>query len=203
MPRTGRPRGFDRDAALQQAMHQFWQDGYESTSLTQLKSCMGEISAPSFYAAFGSKEQLFSEVIELYISTHGQVMSSLQDHTLEPRDAIERALRQTAAMQTDKRHPAGCLIVLSTSLYPPKSAALQAALLAKRARTRAGLLACVKRAIDHGTLPRSVDAHVLSTLFDTFLQGITVMAREGTSLRRLEAAIVQLFSVWDNLAVGD
>ena len=47
MAQMGRPRTFDRDAAITQAMHLFWEHGYDSTSLSQLKANMGSgISAP-------------------------------------------------------------------------------------------------------------------------------------------------------------
>lgn len=59
MAQMGRPRTFDRDQAVEQAMHLFWQHGYDATSLSQLKAGLGGgISAPSFYAAFGSKDAL-------------------------------------------------------------------------------------------------------------------------------------------------
>lgn len=197
MARTGRPRGFDRNEALHQAMHQFWRDGYESSSLAQLKACMGDISAPSFYAAFGSKEDLFAEVVTLYSGTHGKVMDGLFDLALAPRLALEQALRASARMQTDSGHPSGCLLVLSASICPPHPPALQQQLQADRVRTRTALRDCVQRAIDGGALPATVDAEVLSTVFDTFLQGMTAMARAGVPLATLEAAITQLLMVWD------
>ena len=108
MARMGRPRTFDRDVAITQAMHLFWQHGYDATSLSQLKASIGGgITAPSFYAAFGSKQALFSEVMERYLNTHGRVTESLFDTTLPPKDAIERTLRRSAKMQCEPDHPKG------------------------------------------------------------------------------------------------
>jgi len=107
MPRTGRPRGFDRDLAVQQAMRLFWEQGYEATSLAQLKGAMGGIAPASFYAAFKSKEALFREVLDRYLVTHGQVTAPLLDPAVPPRMAVEQSLRASARMQTDGAHPLG------------------------------------------------------------------------------------------------
>ena len=56
MSNLGRPRTFNREKALNKAMEIFWAKGYEGATLTDLQKAMGGITAPSFYAAFGSKE---------------------------------------------------------------------------------------------------------------------------------------------------
>lgn len=66
MPRTGRPRAFKREKAVTAAMNLFWEHGFESTSLSQLRAAMRYISAASFYAAFDSKEALFREAVDRY-----------------------------------------------------------------------------------------------------------------------------------------
>ena len=197
MARTGRPRGFDRDLAVQQAMRLFWEQGYEATSLAQLKAAMGDLAPGSFYAAFTSKEALFREVIDRYLATHGQVTAPLLDPGVPPRQAVEQSLRGSARMQTDGTHPLGCLVVMSTGACSPENGHLQAVLAAERQRNRAGLRACVERAIASGELHGDTDASGLAAVFDAFLAGLSIEARDDVSLPILEAGITELMRLWD------
>lgn len=199
MTAMGRPRTFDRDKAVEEAMHIFWQNGYESTSLSQLKSGIGNgISAPSFYAAFGSKEALFQECAQRYLSTYALVTESLWEAELAPRDAIEITLRRSAKMQCERGHPKGCMVGLSVISTPSdENAAVIAPLTRSRARTRAGIVACVKRGIESSELRADIDEHALSTVFDSFLLGLSTLARDGIRYSVLDAAITQVMLVWD------
>lgn len=68
------PRTFERDRAIDEAMHLFRKNGYESTSLARRKAGIGGgIPAPSFYAAFGSKEALFRPCVQRYLSAYARV----------------------------------------------------------------------------------------------------------------------------------
>ena len=70
-----RPREFDADVALEQAMQVFWDMGYQSASLSSLTRAMG-ISKSSFYEAFGSKHELYLSALEYYNATvSGRVLS--------------------------------------------------------------------------------------------------------------------------------
>ncbi len=199
MPRTGRPRGFDKEQAIEQAMRLFWAQGYEATSLAQLKATMGGLSTASFYAAFGSKEDLFREVLGRYLRSHGRVLSSLKDASLPPRESIERALRLSARMQTDPKHPPGCLLVLSQSIGSPENRHLQAWVATEREANRANLQSCVERAVASGELSRNTDVRALAEVFNTFLVGLSTQARDGASRTALEKAVSQLMSLWDAL----
>ncbi len=61
----GRPRAFNIDIALDQALLLFWRKGYLGTSLSDLTEAMG-INRPSLYAAFGNKETLFRKALGRY-----------------------------------------------------------------------------------------------------------------------------------------
>lgn len=197
MARTGRPREFDRDKAIDAATALFWAQGYEPTSLTQLKSCMGNISPASFYAAFGSKEALFREVVQHYLATYGQVMAPLWDESLSSRDAIERTLRGSARMQAARTHPCGCLVVSGASNCSPENEPVQALLGSERQRTRAGIRACVERAVANGELRNCAATKVLPDILATFLHGMTCEVRDGATSTQLDAAITSLLTLWD------
>ena len=66
----GRPQEFDRDKILDRAVTTFWAKGYKDASLDDLTESMG-INRPSLYATFGSKHDLFMEVIDRYSVTLG------------------------------------------------------------------------------------------------------------------------------------
>ena len=199
MAQMGRPRNFDRDHAVEQAMHLFWQHGYDATSLAQLKAGLGGgISAPSFYAAFGSKEALFDECVQRYLATYAQVTECLWDETLLPRQAIETALRQSARMQCEDGHPKGCMVALGVMSAPsPENARVADALTQSRLRTRAGFVACVEHAMRAGQLPAQTQASVLAAVFDSFLQGVSILARDNVPHAVIDAAISQLLMAWD------
>lgn len=199
MAQMGRPRAFDRDQAVDQALHLFWEHGYESTSLAQLKANMGAgISAPSFYAAFGSKEALYGEAVQRYLDTYARVNDSLWDDDIAPRDAIEQSLRRSARMQCERGHPKGCMVALGVMSAPtPEHAAVAKPLTESRLRTRAGFLRCVERGIASGELAADTDARSLATVFDSFLVGLSTLARDGVRYPAFDAAITQVLKVWD------
>ena len=105
----GRPRAFDRDQALDQALHVFWDKGYEGTSIADLTGAMG-INPPSLYAAFGNKEALFRAALDRYEDFHDQIM---EEAFAAPtaREAMTRLLEGTADRLSDKDKPKGCLMV--------------------------------------------------------------------------------------------
>jgi AcrR family transcriptional regulator len=105
---VGRPRSFDRDAALAVATETFWRNGYEETSISTLVGAIG-IAPPSLYAAFGDKSSLFHEAAAVYIANlREQVETCLAEPSA--RGAIQRLLVTAARAHTDPATPPGCLV---------------------------------------------------------------------------------------------
>ncbi|WP_242141216.1 TetR/AcrR family transcriptional regulator [Sphingomonas sp. TREG-RG-20F-R18-01] len=197
MARTGRPRAFDRDEAVLHAMHLFWEHGFEGVSLERLRRTMGGISSASFYAAFGSKEALYRETLNRYLTTHGAVMMVLRDEGLPPRQRLERALRESAQMQTAPNHPTGCMVTLSSTICSQGGYSVQALTSAERAANREAILACITNAIDDRTLRPDTNHAGLATLFEALLVGLSIQARDGVSTEDLDAAVTEALNAWD------
>jgi TetR/AcrR family transcriptional repressor for divergent bdcA len=197
--RTGRPRKFDPDAALDVALRLFWEHGFEATTLATLQREMG-VSTASFYAAFGSKEELFRAVIERYGSTFGRVMDAVRDPALPPREALETTLRASVAMQSDPTHPPGCLYALSASTCLPQSQEAHDRVLDLRTDDRERITACVRRGIASGELGPDTDADSLAAVFHSFMLGISTLVRDGVPRPALEAAVTGVMTAWDAAA---
>src|SRR5690606_23533847 len=108
-------------------------------------------------------------------------------------------LRRSAKMQCEPEHPRGCLVALGLmSACSEESQLISQPLANARAVNRAGIVACVERAIALGELPSTVVPEALATMIDSFLLGLSPLARDGVPHATLDAAITALMSVWDS-----
>ncbi|AOW89864.1 MULTISPECIES: TetR/AcrR family transcriptional regulator [Streptomyces] len=198
MSPVGRPRTFDMEAVLEAAMLLFWEQGYEATSLAQLRETTG-LSSASLYGAFGSKEGLFEKAVEHYIAGPGSVTDVVADEAGSPREAIARLLHGSINMQTDTSHPRGCLVALSGTVRAPGAgeAGARKVVAARRAADRARIRACVLRGIAAGELAEDTDVDGVTSMIHSFLLGISTQVCDGTSARHLHAAADAVLANWD------
>ena len=203
MNRTGRPREFDRDEALQRAMDLFWAQGYEGTTLADLQKAMGGITAPSFYAAFGSKEALFKEAVELYHKTQG--VPSLKALTEGPtaRASVEGLLRAVAGSFSQSGKPRGCLVVLGAINCMPANKSVQDFMGEQRALREKFIRQRLRRGIAEGDVPSGTDINTLASFYTSVVDGMAIRARDGTSRKTLKSIADCAMAAWDPLGSGD
>ncbi|WP_428485890.1 TetR/AcrR family transcriptional regulator [Rhodopila sp.] len=182
----GRPQGFDRETALQQAMTLFWERGYEGTTFDELIAAMG-ISPSSFYNSFGSKERLYQAAIDHYITCASCWFGRVLSEATTTRTAFERLLDAAAAEFTRDDRPAGCMISLEGTHLPPALASVRGRLMAHRAMSEQALAERLRRGVMSGDLPADTDVEVLAAFFSALFRGIAVQARDGASRERLMA----------------
>lgn len=194
----GRPRNFDRALALRRAMEVFWARGYEGTSLSDLTEAMG-IERPSLYAAFGCKEALFREAVDLYNEIEGAPARRVLETAPTARQAIETMLRDYAATYTQAGKPPGCMIVLSALLGTPQNQEVRDHLARHRRESRLALKARIARGMAEGDVPATADAPRIGGFYATLLEGLSIQARDGASRPDLEAIIDGAMAAWESL----
>lgn len=191
----GRPRAFDRDQALAQAMDVFWRHGYEGASLAELTKAMG-INPPSLYAAFGNKEGLFRAVLDHYAELRGDFMAEVMAAPTA-REAAERFLRGTAelaAAGADK--PGGCLVLQSGLACSAGSEPVAENLADRRGETECLLKTRFERARDEGDLPAGAEPIALARYLTAVTQGMAVQAAGGATAADLRPVAEMALRAW-------
>ena len=195
MTRLGRPRTFEREEALKSAMELFWSRGYDGVSLTDLQKAMGDITAPSFYAAFGSKEKLFREAVDLYIKTRQIPIKRALAEEVTARASIEKFLLTTAEFFSQPNKPHGCLVVLGAINCTNTS--LQELLRDRRASGERLILQILRQGVAKGDLPTTVELKALAAFYSTVMNGLAIKARDGASRKELKNIVSSAMAAWD------
>jgi AcrR family transcriptional regulator len=192
----GRPRTFDRDAALAAAMRLFWARGYEATSLNELTEAMG-IRPGSLYAAFGDKKALFKEAVQAYARTPvgAFVGAALREEPTAYR-AVARILREAATIYPDPSHPAGCLTISAATNVTVQDADIEAFLRNLRNANLAVLCDRLRTARQEGELPADADPHALAGYFAVVIQGMSQRARDGADAAELAQIAETALIAW-------
>lgn len=192
-----RPRGrqatFDRDEALDAALDLFWRHGYEGVSIADLTKAIG-IAAPSLYHAFGSKADLYREVLRHYGS--GGLGPDEIAQAGSSYDAAREMLERGIAAVTVPGKPLGCMVSSGMLMTSAENADLAAELKAMRAASRKALERRIARDIKEGLLPDTTDAAALARFFMAVLQGISVQAVDGAKAAELFPIAALALEAW-------
>lgn len=190
----GRPRGFDRDQALEAALMEFWRHGYEATSIATLTKAMG-INPPSLYAAFGDKRRLFTAAVQRYAQTHGDYGTRALGQPTA-RGVVETMLRLAATGYTQAGHPPGCLVIDGATNTSQASQDVAEELRGYREGTKQAIAKRISADVEAGALPPGTDAAGLATFYAAVIQGMSTQARDGASEADLQRVADVALAAW-------
>lgn len=190
----GRPREFEIDEALDQALELFWRKGYEGTSLSDLTDAMG-ITRPSLYAAFGNKEELFRKALDRYDDT---CMAFTRTALKEPtaRKVVDKLLHGFADAQTDQVHPPGCMGVNGALACSEEAEPIKQELTGRRVAGEIALGRRLEEARAAGDLPADCAPADLARYVMTVAHGMAIQASSGACREALYAVVGMTMKAW-------
>ncbi|MEM6497592.1 MAG: TetR/AcrR family transcriptional regulator [Pseudomonadota bacterium] len=187
-----RPREFDTDEALQDAMNVFWEKGYEGASLPDLLEGMG-ITRGSLYKAYTDKKNLFL-----------QALSNYDRDVLEPAILLLRTRRGDvtpppiqqifASVLVDARRGdrRGCLICNAAAGSAAEDEEIGRIVAAMLKRLKNAFVFALKEESGESTI-RDADVARRAQVLTTTYVGLRVLLRSGAPVKDLENTIAGLF----------
>ncbi|MGW2630270.1 TetR/AcrR family transcriptional regulator [Streptomyces chattanoogensis] len=184
----GRPKQFDPDAAVDQAMEVFWRKGYAATTPQDLVDALG-IGKGSLYNAFGNKHALFEKALRRYRDSQSLALIEMLEEKGPVKDRLRKALRFLA--ETDLADPdrRGCMAVNAAAELARTDEV--AADLVRRMfdRTEGAFRALVEEGQRTGEIAPGRDARAIGSLLLNTVVGLRLMARIAEGSDRLSRVI--------------
>jgi TetR/AcrR family transcriptional repressor of nem operon len=192
---VGRPKNFEPDAVIAQAMDAFWTNGYAGTSPADLAEATG-VAKGSLYHTFGSKRELFGKALDCYARIGAELT---EEFLAQPGTAKER-IRAYMVLLVDmdlntSTGNRGCLAVNTALELGGRDEEATRAVRRMEERSIELLAARLEQGRRDGDVAPEVDAELQAQFLMNTIIGLRVMAKtfdEQTLHRIIDVAVAGL-----------
>ena len=186
----GRPREFDIEGAVSDAMHVFWSRGYHATSLTDLLEGTG-LSRGSLYKAFGDKKSLFLRALQCYAEAGlAELGDTLAAHG-SAKAAIQAALTIYIPLSAGVAGRRGCMVMATAAEMLPHDPEVSARVQDTFRQIQGLLAAAVQRGQSTGEIPTHQAAHDIARFLVCQIEGMRLMGKVGATPQNM-ASVVEM-----------
>ncbi|MFE4821618.1 TetR/AcrR family transcriptional regulator [Streptomyces sp. NPDC056704] len=184
-----RTKSFEPAVALEKAMLEFWQHGYERTSTDTLAASMG-VGKRSLYDTFGSKHELYLRTLTTYIehaeASHAEAVEAAPNGGLARIRALLRSHVEIPGC------PAGCYAV-NAATERPDDPEVVTAVSGYFARSRDLITWLLRQEVRWAAAEVKQRNSAADTIHNTWL-GLRVQARLGCPDPELDAGADSLLA---------
>lgn len=191
-----RPRAFDEESVLDNAMNIFWSKGFEATSIQDLVEETG-LNRASMYSSFGDKKALFLRVLDHYSQKISTARFAKLRDTADGREAIIATFREAGRTGCGEGRHKGCLMVNSGMELAPHDPETASIAQASFRRVEDMFARALSRGVEHGTIARDKNIRSLSRFLTGSIQGVHLMARRGADKDTLDDYVDTILSTLD------
>ena len=154
---AGRPRAYQPDVALGQALELFRKDGFAATSLDDLSAATG-MNRPSLYGAFGDKRELYIKSYARYRADARAAMIDIFRDELPIRKRLQRIYAVALDIYlSGEAGPRGCFTVMTAASEAVFDPDIRAMVLEGFVELDQAFATCFRLAKEKGELPPTAD----------------------------------------------
>lgn len=184
--KRGRPRAFEPEAALRNALDTFRETGFAATSLDDLSTAMG-INRPSLYNTFGDKRELFLRAYQQYRQETGALFAPALDPKLTLRQMLEMVFATAINLYlSGENGPRGCFTVMTAASEAMSDPEIRALVQKAIAGADRNLAERFRLAVKSGELSATADCAALAQAASATIQSIALRARAHVPRTELE-----------------
>ena len=118
LKRMARKKQYIEEDVIDKAMHLFWRNGYENTSMQMLEKEMG-INKFSIYSSFGNKHGVFLESLKSYKNKTKTMFDTFKNASNGVED-IKKFFYDSVAIGLQKDNEKGCLLTNTYNEFSSK-----------------------------------------------------------------------------------
>ncbi|AKU18612.1 TetR/AcrR family transcriptional regulator [Luteipulveratus mongoliensis] len=189
-----RPREFDEQLALDQALEAFWSGSFAGTSTQDLCESTG-LSRSSLYNTFSGKADIYRQSLERYGALKDEERSGYLQRRGTGRSVLQRLLTDIVTDQYESPDRRGCLVVNAAVEVGLTNADVAALARNNLHEFRALLGQLIARGQDDGSITSTTSADDLAAVVHATLNGLQVAGRVAIDRRDSARAVRTLMSL--------
>ena len=184
----GRPREFDMDEALDQAIRVFCEQGYSATSIGDLIDAMG-LASGSIYKAFHDKRAVFLAALDRHIVLRKEQIAAAARSSKPARERLRDVLTHFVEVSKGAEGRRGCMIVGSAVELAIVDREVAARVTTSLGKNEAFLAGLIREGQEDGSISAAIDPEQTARVMVCLTQGLRVVGKSGRAPHDTAAAV--------------
>jgi len=184
---------YDRDDVIHKAMLLFWEKGFNGTSTRDLQQAI-DMRPGSIYAAFGSKEQLYSEALECYSREMAVILEQRVAEEGSPLAGLESFFRNVVIDRRDSNPSEICMLVKTLSEVRNDQPELMLLCRELLKRTENRFADILQQAIKKGEIAGHSDPRILAKHLQVQMIGLRIYMKTSLNTEAVSELIKSVFN---------
>ncbi|SER04300.1 transcriptional regulator, TetR family [Amphritea atlantica] len=183
---------FNREDVIRKAMLLFWEKGFNGASTRDLQQAI-DMRPGSIYAAFGSKEKLYSEALECYSKEMSDILMRHIAEQRSPLAGLERFFQNVVVDQRDSNPSEVCMLVKTLSEVNEQHPDLLQLSRELLKRTEDRFTDILQLALKQGELAGHPDPRMIAKQLQVQMIGLRIYMKTSGNMASVSELIAGLF----------